>query len=142
MSKESNSLGEEMKAEREAAEVNEQAEQELRALQVKLKAATEKMLLKKTRKTGPSSSAQSSQQGDSVEEKQRELTKSISASALPKGTSERKDEIGGNDAKTNPESPADKSGNTLQSAGIADGPSLMCQKLHFLSSFFQLLLQS
>ena len=106
----------------------------LLALQKELKAAREKMMLL-THKTGSPSStkqiepdktgfpsgAQSSQQGDSVDEKQRELTKDISASTLPKGTSERRDETGGNDAKTNPESPADKSGNTLQSAGISDG---------------------
>ena len=92
-----------MKAEREAAVVKEKAEQELLALQEKLRAANKKMELLQTRKTGPPSgakqtethktgfpsSARSSQQGDSVEEKQRELTKGISASALPKGTSER-----------------------------------------------------
>ena len=86
MSKESNSLGEEMKAEREAAAIKEKAEQRLLALHKKLKAANEKILLLQTRKTGLPSGAQSSQQGDSVEEKQRELTKDISAFALPKGT--------------------------------------------------------
>ena len=64
-----------MKAEREAAVVKEKAEQELLALHKKLKAANEKMVLLQTRKTGLPSGAQSSQQDDPVEEKQRELTK-------------------------------------------------------------------
>ena len=121
MSDKSKALGEEMKAEREAREAKVKAEQELLALHEKLRAAKEKTELLQTRKTGsPSSakqtethktgfpsSARSNQQGDSVEESQRELTKDISASTLPKGTGERRDETGGNDAKTNPESPAD-----------------------------------
>ena len=121
MSNVSKTLGEVMKAEREAAVVKEKAEQELRALQEKLKAATVKMLLLKTHQIGSPSGAQISQQDDSVEKEQRELTKDVSAFATPKGTSEQGDETGGNDAKTNPESPADESGNTLQSAGISDG---------------------
>ena len=79
MSKESKTLGEVMKAEREAANkeliaavVKERAEQELLALHKKLKAANDKMLLLQTRKTGVPSGAQSSQQDNSVEEKQRE----------------------------------------------------------------------
>ena len=77
MSNVSKTLGEVIKAERV---VKEEAEQELLALQEKLRAANEKMELLQTRKTGsPSSakqtethktgflsSAQSSQQGDSV----------------------------------------------------------------------------
>ena len=72
MSKESKTLGEEMKAERKAAVTKEKAEQELLALHKKLKAANEKMVLLQTRKTGVPSGAQSSQQDNSVEEKQRE----------------------------------------------------------------------
>jgi len=51
MSNKSKTLGGEMKAEREAAVVKEKAEQELLALQEKLRAANEKMELLQTRKT-------------------------------------------------------------------------------------------
>ena len=135
MSEKSMTEGDELEAEKKVAEEKTAQQQKLLALQEELKATNEKMRLLQTRKTGSPnstkqtethktgfpSSARSSQQGDSVEEKQRELTKDISTSTLPKGTGERRDETGGNDSKTNPESPADKSGNTLQSAGIADG---------------------
>ena len=69
MSDKSKTLGEEMKAEREAAVVKEKAEQELLALQEKLRAANEKMELLQTCKAGFPSGAQSSQQGDSVLER-------------------------------------------------------------------------
>ena len=112
MSKESKTLEEVMKAD---SVEKEKAEQELQALQVKLKAATEKMLLTsrrltsgKTHQTGSPSGAQISRQD-------------VSAFAIPKGTSEQRDETGGDDAKTDPESPADESDDTLQSAGISDG---------------------
>ena len=86
-----------------------------------MKTTTRRLTSGETRQTGSPSGAQISQQDDSVEKEQRELTKDVSAFATPKGASDKRDETGGNDTKTDPESPADEIGITPQSAGISAG---------------------